>query len=243
MTIVTLFNPAPKLQLVPIPGYKPCIVIDNFLQNPQAMLDEACRVQGNFSIASKNAFPGVELRMPDEFSGRLNDFFIQHVSKLLAARRTISMFSRLSMITLKAHELAPNQRICHQDQLSDNPQQCFSAAVLYLFKNTALGGTSFYRPKVAEAEIERLYSSSSQWQDLTPEQFSQRFGSTPNYMTQSNHYFELIATIPAAWNRVIFYDGSIFHSGHVTQPELLNADPTQGRLTINGFFTSRKAAS
>ena len=42
---------------------------------------------------------------------------------------------------------------------------------------------------------------------------------------------------------MIFYDGSIFHSGDIPVPEKLSADPHHGRLTLNGFFTCmRKAA-
>ena len=63
-----------------------------------------------------------------------------------------------------------------------------------------------------------------------------------SYITESSDHFELIRTIPARWNRVIFYDSGIFHSGHITNPELLKADPAAGRLTLNGFFTCQKAA-
>ncbi|HEY8024687.1 MAG TPA: DUF6445 family protein [Burkholderiaceae bacterium] len=241
-TALPLFNTDPKIQLVPIPGHTPIVVIDNFVQEPEALVAYASGLQGKFSIAPKNAFPGLEMRMPDEFSARLNDFFIQHVRKHLGARRSLSMYSRLSMVTLQPHELAPNQSVCHQDQLPGYGQHCFSASVLYLFNNPAMGGTSFYVPKVAESEIVRLYSSPAQWQDVMDEKHIKLFGSKPNYMTRSNDYFDLVCTIPAAWNRVIFYDGCIFHSGHITAPELLSLDPAKGRLTINGFFTSRKSA-
>ena len=74
-----MFNPDPKIQLVPIPGFKPCIVVDNFVQNPQALVELALRERHNFANAAKNAFPGRELRMPDGLSALLNDVFIQHV--------------------------------------------------------------------------------------------------------------------------------------------------------------------
>jgi hypothetical protein len=49
--------------------------------------------------------------------------------------------------------------------------------------------------------------------------------------------------VPAAFNRAVFYDGSLFHSSHITAPHKLNADPTRGRLTLNGFFLCRSSAS
>ncbi len=208
--------------LVDLPGYKPCVVIDNFLHNPHALVELAGTERSKFSTPSRNAYPGIEYEMPADFSARLNDFFILNIRTHLQARRTVSMYSRLSMITLPPHELAANQRICHQDQLSDNPQHCVVASVLYLFNNPVLGGTSFYRPRVAPAESSEASSVSQQ-----------------GYITESNHQFELFCTIPPLWNRVIFYDGTIFHSAHITKPELLGSNPQQGRLTLNGFFTCR----
>lgn len=214
-----LFNPNPKIMLVDLPGCKPCVVIDNFLHNPHALVELAGTERGKFSTPARNAYPGIEYEMPEDFSARLNDFFILNIRRHLAARRTVSMYSRLSMITLQPHELAENQRICHQDQLSDNPQHCVVASVLYLFNNPALGGTSFYRPRVETSAPPGA-----------PQQ---------SYITESNAEFELFCTIPPLWNRVIFYDGTIFHSAHITKPELLSSNPQQGRLTLNGFFTCR----
>jgi hypothetical protein len=222
---MTLFNSNPRFQLVDLPGHKPCIVVDNFLQHPEQLIRYACDQKINFSAPSRNAYPGIELQMPDDFSARLNDFFILHIKNLLGARRTVSMYSRLSMITLQPHELAANQRVCHQDQLNNHPQHCFAASVLYLFNNPAMGGTSFYRPKSVTAGM------------AVPDGTAHNHG----YFIESNSEFELICTIPPAWNRIIFYDGTIFHSAHITKPELLNANPLQGRLTLNGFFTCRKS--
>jgi hypothetical protein len=56
-------------------------------------------------------------------------------------------------------------------------------------------------------------------------------------MNGSNAYFEQTASIPAAWNRLICYDGSLFHSADVTQNRALSTDPRQGRLTLNAFYT------
>ena len=53
-------------------------------------------------------------------------------------------------------------------------------------------------------------------------------------------YFNQIGKIAPKWNRMIFYDGSILHSGDILAPEKLSADPRIGRLTLNGFFTSRR---
>jgi hypothetical protein len=62
-------------------------------------------------------------------------------------------------------------------------------------------------------------------------------------MTASNAFFEKVATVPARWNRMIFYTGTIFHSGEIVHPQLLSDDPRTGRLTLNGFFTCRRSVA
>jgi hypothetical protein len=49
--------------------------------------------------------------------------------------------------------------------------------------------------------------------------------------------------VPAKWNRLIFYDGGMLHSGDIRKPERMSPDPRVGRLTLNGFFTSRRRAA
>lgn len=44
------------------------------------------------------------------------------------------------------------------------------------------------------------------------------------------------------WNRMIFYDGRLFHSGGVGGARALTGDPATGRLTLNGFFTCSRPA-
>jgi len=236
-----VFNSNPHIELVPIPGHHPCIVIDNFLEAPELLVTGSVERRELFKLAPHNAFPGLEMRMPDAFSARINEFFMQHVKRLLGARRVVELYSRLSMVTLQPHELSPYQRLCHRDRFNTDPTQCFAAGVLYLFHDTAQGGTSFYVPKMEDA-VQRIFAHGSEWRDLPNEECTRRLGSEPGYLVASNPYFELAATVPAAWNRAIFYDGGIFHSAHITAPHLLSDDPTRGRLTLNSFFTCRRSA-
>ena len=41
---------------------------------------------------------------------------------------------------------------------------------------------------------------------------------------------------------MIFYDGSMLHSGDIDSAGGLSSDPLTGRLTLNGFFTSKRNA-
>lgn len=234
-----MFNPKPRIELVAIPGQLPCLVIDDFLLDPDVLAAGAAQYRDGFVQAPHNAFPGVEMRMPDDFSARLDEFFMQHIRHRLGARRTTQMFSRLSMVNLAPAQLRPAQRVCHHDNYARSPGECFPAAVLYLFKDPALGGTGFYRARQAEADSEALFA---QWVGMTDDEFTRAIKAEPAYLTSSNEYFELAATVPAAYNRAIFYDGGVYHSSHITRPELLTNDPATGRLTLNAFWICRKAA-
>jgi hypothetical protein len=79
-------------------------------------------------------------------------------------------------------------------------------------------------------------------QELGNAEFGARYGVEPGYMTRSNAHFEQVAQVPAAWNRMIFYNGGAFHSAQIEHPDLLSDDPRRGRLTLNGFFACRRAA-
>ena len=61
-------------------------------------------------------------------------------------------------------------------------------------------------------------------------------------MLASSPCFEKVLTIEPRYNRAIFYNGGIFHSGHIHMPELMVDDPRTGRLTANAFFQLRMAA-
>ena len=63
-----------------------------------------------------------------------------------------------------------------------------------------------------------------------------------DYLQDSNAWFERSGRVDAAFNRMIFYDGRIFHSGEVGPPPTRSGDPATGRLTLNGFFTCSRPA-
>ncbi|WP_273872526.1 DUF6445 family protein, partial [Serratia odorifera] len=65
-------------------------------------------------------------------------------------------------------------------------------------------------------------------------------GIPPGYMTESNRYFEVIGRVAARWNRAVFYNGGIFHSGDIRWAEPAAYVQGPGRLTINAFFKSRR---
>ncbi len=235
---IAIFNPRPSIQEARLTGDHSCLIVDDALVNPEALVQFAVDHRDEFR-QPQYAYPGIELSMPAAFADRLEAFFSRYIRGPLNGRRTLQRYCRLSMVTLAPDQLRPVQSICHRDNQRTAPGQCIAASVLYLFKDSTLGGTSFYVPRKSADETERLVHDAS---TLDRETFARQYSIEPGYFRASNDYFELAGTVPAQWNRMIFYDGSIFHSGDIRAPERMNDDPRAGRLTLNGFFTcSRKA--
>ncbi len=235
-----MFTRKPHIQAVPLFGGHECLIVDDVLQAPEQWLRYAVERHAQFYEGPPNAYPGLELRMPDDISAKLDDFFREHIRARLGARRTLRMYSRLSLVTTPPHALEPRQWLCHRDSQQVQPGECIAASVGYLFHEATLGGTHFFRPKKSALETAHLVHDSS---TLSREAFTEKHGITARYFTESNAYFERVYTAPAQFNRMIFYDGSLFHSGDITAPEKMSADPAVGRLTLNGFFTCKMQAA
>lgn len=235
-----MFNPRPSIRYVPIAEQQVCAVVDDFLLEPQKLVDFAQAQREQFVYDPDNYYPGAERPLSREISISLDQFFMQHIRSALGARRNNGVSCRLSLATLTPQNLQPLQRLCHRDAEVFPPGESMGASVLYLFKDVALGGTSFYRPKKTLAEIRQLLQLAS---TTSNEELTRLINTAPAYMNASNEYFELVCTIPPAWNRAIFYSGTVFHAAQIERPDLLNADPALGRLTMNGFFKFRLSSS
>ena len=233
------FNPRPQVVRIPLETGQSVFVVDDVLDHPERLVALAHAVQTEFVQVPGNAFPGQQLRMDDAFSGQLDAFFRLHIRGLLDSRRSLQMFARLSRVTLAPDQLDARQRICHRDSAGVDPRNTISASVLYLFDDVSLGGTVFFAPRGNSYETETLVHDASA---LDSAQFAAKYGWPASYMTHSNMYFKVIGRVPAKPNRIIFYDGNIFHSSDISRPEKLNAPDGVGRLTINGFFTCTRKA-
>lgn len=235
-----VFNPKPRIERLRFDTQASCLVVDDALIDPEALRQFAVVRRADFVQAPFNAYPGIQLPMPPGFSARLQDFFDRHVRNDLGGRRTVKMHSRLAMVTTAPAALEPRQRICHRDSAWVDPTHAIAASVLYLFSDESQGGTSFYRPRLPDPAIARLVHDSSVMDTAA---FDAKHPSIAHdYFGASNDYFERIGQVPARWNRMIFYDGRLFHSGDVGGSHALTGDPMSGRLTLNGFFTCSRRA-
>lgn len=232
-----LFNPAARVSAIPLGAGRVCVVVDDALADPRALRDWAAMQP--LAPPAGYPYPGLVREVPAALKDRVADYFAQHVRARLGGRRTLDATVRLSMVTTPPEALEPRQWLCHRDRVSNDPAILFAASVLYLFEDPALGGTSFYAPRRPQAETDRLLIDS---QSLPAAEFSARHGVRPGYMRGGNDWFDHVGHVPAAWNRMVFYDGGMFHSADVDDPSRLVADPRRGRLTLNSFFTCRRQA-
>lgn len=232
------FNPEPRIERVELSPGQACLVIDDALLEPERLVALAASQQTQFRAGAFNAYyPGILLPTPGEITTALRTFFVEHVRDRFHARRVLRMHSRLAVTTLPAAQLRPYQWICHSDNVDLPAEHSIQASVLYLFKDPGLGGTGFYAPQRPREEIRQLYRDAG---ELAAADFSARYGIEPGYQCSSNDYFRRVGGVEAKWNRLIFYDGGMPHSADIAAPEKLAADPRRGRLTLNGFFTSRR---
>lgn len=228
-----MFRQEPKVGLHPTGNGLPCVIVDDVLLDPGAVVDVAVAHGGAFSRPIDNAYPGLELALPESVVRQFTEQFQRHAASVLEVDKVLQASGRLSIATLQAQELSPLQRVCHRDRLFTLPGQRAIAAVLYLFNDERLGGTSFFRPRGDLAHTEALMRELAHSNSVS---LSRLESQTPGYLTASNSHFELTATVPPRWNRLIWYDGGQFHGSHIGQPELLSADPARGRLTLNLFL-------
>jgi len=231
------FNPRPTIGSVPLPEGRQVLVIDDVLLDPDGLVQWAARQA--FAPPPGFPYPGVIVPAPAGLAARLADHFAEHARTRLGARRTREHDVRLSLVTTSPHALDPRQWQCHRDRVTTDPSVLFVASVLYLFRDAALGGTSFYAPRQGPAETDRIIYDSHV---LDAAAFGERYGLQPSYMDGGNAYFDCVARVPAAWNRMILYDAGVFHSGDIGRPDLMTSDPAAGRLTLNAFFNCTRQA-
>ena len=235
-----LFNPHMTIARVPLANGQCCYVADDVLLEPERMLAWAQAHKEAFRPVDFSAYPGQFVFLPAEANAAIEMFFLQQMRPLFDARRLVRMHARLSMVTLPPQALRPAQWLCHSDHFGLERSQSIQASVLYLFKDAGLGGTGFYEPARPADEMAALFADAIK---LPAAEFTARYGIEPGYLRRSNAYFHRTGGVEARWNRMVFYDGTILHSGDIVAPWRLSDDPLRGRLTLNGFFTCRRHAT
>ncbi len=229
-------NARARIETLELLGGARVHVVDDFAENPDELVQFATQAAAQFQMPPGHPYPGLQLDLPADMAATLDVHFQQHLRGLLHAGEPLGLYGRFSRVTQDAALLDARQRICHRDDSGLPPGERISAAVHYLFTDEQLGGTVFFRSTMSEADTAQFLRDAG---TLDASAFGDKYGVPPGYMTQSNRYFEVIGRVPARWNRAVFYDGGIFHSGDIRGGSAAAYQAGLGRLTLNAFFRSR----
>lgn len=223
----------PDVQSVQI-GEHQLIFIDDFLEHPEALLEAACRssFEPYPGLSERKGYPGVRAEAPSTYSQNLTalvDPLIRlnfGVPEHLPLRKSMCGFS---LTTAMPEALGNLQRTPHFD--ASTPHHM--AVLLYLC-DARHGGTAFYRHRATG-----IQQVTAQNREAFLARYNDELAQRPpaaRYFDQGDEHFEFLGRMPARFNRLVVYRGSLLHTA-VINPELsINPDPLNGRLTVNTFF-------
>lgn len=223
----------PDIRSVTIGG-EMVVFIDNFLEDPQALVEVACqsRFETSATRAEHKGYPGVRAAAPVQYTQTVTELLDPlikvnfRVSEHLDIKVGLSAFS---LTTTPPGELGPLQRTPHFDASTPH---CM-AALLYLCDKTH-GGTGFYRHNATG--LQRITADNRErYLDAYHLEVKRRVPPA-RYFDRSDEHFTFLGMIPARFNRLVVYRGSLLHSACIHPAHSLSADPRRGRLTLNTFY-------
>ena len=215
-------------------GDDKALIIDNFLEDPDAMLESAAASQ--FSeypgYANRKGYPGIRAQAPSDYSYNITTLLEPLIKAQFAVpeqldiRKSICAFS---LTTMPPDQLSPLQRTPHFD--ASTPHHM--AVLLYLCDERH-GGTGFYRHNATGlqqiTEATREHYLDTYYEEINALRPAQR------YFDDSNEHFTFLGMIPAKYNRLVIYHGSLLHTACVNPTLSVDANPRTGRLTVNTFY-------
>jgi uncharacterized protein DUF6445 len=206
----------------------PLLVIDNVVADPDALVDVAA---GKPFANVATYYPGVRAKVPLTVQQFILDTLREEFQPVFgltsAARFTACHFS---IVTTPPDRLDFHQRIPHTD--SGNSSEL--ALLLYLFKKD-LGGTAFFRHRKTGFEVVDDSRKAEYLRQVEADRPVME-QATMGYIHGDTPFYECISNQAGVFNRMLVYRRTSLHSGALARDFVPNADPRQGRLSINGFI-------
>lgn len=210
---------------------QPLLVVDDFIPQPEQLIEYAL-TQGQVTQAA-GLYPGLRSPAPPAFGAYLLKQLAQPLQNCFgispAALQQVNSY--FSLVCTPASQLSPMQSIPHFDRPCPNEL----AAIYYLCEEQQ-GGTSFYRHRSTGFE-HIVPDRQADYQSALQTDF-QRHGLPTGYICGNSALFEVIATVPARFNRLVLYRCSSLHSGDIGPDYQYDLNPTTGRFTIASFLSA-----
>jgi hypothetical protein len=209
---------------------EPVIIIDNFLKDPEAIVDYASSISSRFTQDTKY-YPGLRTPCPIEYMQAVHGHLYKFMSQVFQLPQSGVMGqSFFSIVTLPGVKLDLMQRIPHYD-IADKT----SIAMIHFLCPNKFGGTSFYRHKGTGFEfIDK--SRVESYSDRLKREIQNQGMPEPAYINGDTALYQRIASYGAEFNRILIYRSSSLHSGNITPDYARDPDPRTGRLTITTFI-------
>lgn len=211
----------------------PLLVIDNFLDQAEQLVDYCAGIGQLEKIDTY--YPGIRMQAPELYVHALHYYLGKIFDAVFKLPLSQIQGSRalFSIVTTAPQMLEPKQRLPHIDSFETGDLAC----VHYLC-GPEMGGTSMYRHRSTGYETVNANQIGHYNDALIAEGAAE--SAQLAYMNGPNEYFEQIASIDAAFNRIVVYPSNILHSGNIPAGCSLDADPRKGRLTLNTFVYRKR---
>jgi hypothetical protein len=213
---------------------EPVLVIDGLLRDPAALVDFAAGASFAPAHGPGGGYPGLRAAAPLDYVERVVRGLTPLIARAfdLGAVRPARAECFLSLVTLPPGDLHPTQRMPHIDTV--DPLQF---ALLHYLCGPPHGGTAFYRHD--PTGFERITADRQAAFDASVA--AGRDDPPAGYLTGDIAGYRRIGAVDARFDRLVIYRSQLLHSGDITAPEALSADPRTGRLTANIFVAFRRA--
>lgn len=207
---------------------QPLAIIENFAGDPAAL--RAAAAATPFAPAGQH-YPGIRAPLPSEY---LKDQ-LPLIAKVIMrdfgrCRRVHVVDASFSIVTRPADKIETRQRLPHVDAYDRE-----RIALVHYLSLDDEDGTAFFRHRSTGFETVDHARAPAYFSSL--EQELRDADELPNgYIAGDTNLFECTALVPARYNRALLYRSYVLHSGAISPEAALSPDPSNGRLTVTGFF-------
>jgi hypothetical protein len=215
-------------------GGQTIVFIDDFLLDPQALLEAACAAhfEPPAGSAGKKGYPGLRAPAPALYTQAITELLDPLIKVNLGVPGHLPIkvgLSAFSLTTTPPGALGSLQRTPHFD--ASTPHHM--AALLWLCTESH-GGTGFYRHNATG--LQRITAGNRErYLDAYHDEVNRRHPPL-RYFDRSDAQFTFLGMMPARFNRLVVYPGSLLHTACINPARSLSTDPRQGRLTVNTFY-------